>query len=200
MLPPLEGEPPGSDVVVQLKMRNGPHPVKVMSMGVVANLIPLYNFDGKIFLERISMEKTTTITTHHQQFSDDVNVNVLIKNGGWIAIVLSELSVYENAVQIGEFYDLDDAFIYQLVFVYRVYVGNIGNTELRYLTNDDIIFGTMFCNNKDITVPKVALTIEDNIKLLVRTPRGAIVEEDCLCDSKCMLKVMVQVGKAMREK
>ena len=57
----------------------------------------------------------------------------------------------------------------------------------------------MFCNNKDITVPKVALTIED-IKLLVTTPRGAIVEEDCLCDSKCMLKVMVQVGKAMRKK
>ena len=57
----------------------------------------------------------------------------------------------------------------------------------------------MFCNNKDITVPKVALTIED-IKLLVRSPRGAIVEEDCLCDSKCILKVMVQVGKAMRKK
>ena len=73
VLPPLEGEPPGSDVVVQPKMRNGPHPVKVMSMGVVANLIPLCNFDGKIFLERISMEKTATITTHHQQFSDDVN-------------------------------------------------------------------------------------------------------------------------------
>ena len=29
----------------------------------------------------------------------------------------SKLSVYENAVQIGEFYDLDDAVIYQLVFV-----------------------------------------------------------------------------------
>ena len=52
----------------------------------------------------------------------------------------------------------------------------------------------MFCNNKDITVPKVALTIED-IKLLVRTPRGAIVEEDCLCDSKCMLKVWFKSGK-----
>ena len=61
-------------------------------------------------------------------------MNVLIKNGGWIAIVQSELSVYENAGVIGEFYDLNDAVVYQLVFVYRVYVGNNGKTQLKYLT------------------------------------------------------------------
>jgi hypothetical protein len=85
------------------------------------------------------------------------------------------------------------------VFSYRVYVGNNGKTQLKYLTNDDIIFGTMFRNNKDNTVPKVALTIDD-IKLVVRTPPGAIVEEDCSCDSDYMLKAMVRVGAAMREK
>ena len=57
----------------------------------------------------------------------------------------------------------------------------------------------MFRNNKDITVPKVPLTIQD-IKLVVRTPPGAIVEEDCSCDSDYMLKAMVRVGAAMRDK
>ena len=46
--------------------------------------------------------------------------------------------------------------------------------------------------------PQVPLTIED-IKLQGRTPRGAIVVEDCSCDSKYMLKAMVQVEKVMRE-
>ena len=65
VLPPLPGEPPGINTAIQPKMRNRRYPVKVMFMGVVANPIPLCDFDGKIFLERISKQKITTITTHH---------------------------------------------------------------------------------------------------------------------------------------
>ena len=82
MLPIKDGEPLGSNSFVQPKMRSRRYPVKVIFMGVVANLIPSRNFSGKIHLERISKQKTTTAMSHHQQFSDDIHVNSLIKRGG----------------------------------------------------------------------------------------------------------------------
>ena len=115
MLPPREGEPSSSDVVVKPKMRSRQYPVKVMFMGVVANPIPCHNFSGKIHLEHISKQKTTTAMSHHQRFSDNIHVNILIKKGGWKAIVDIELTIYNNAVMVGEFDDLEDAVIESLI-------------------------------------------------------------------------------------
>ena len=53
-------------------------------------------------------------------------------------------------------------------------------------------------NNKDSTVPKVPLTIED-IKLRVWTPHGTIIEEDCSCDSIHVNSNGTGFGKAMRK-
>ena len=95
MLPIKDGEPLGSNSVVQPKMRSRRYPVKVMFMGVVAKPIPSRNFSGKIHLERISKQKTTTAMSHHHQFSDDIYVNGLIKKGGWKAIVDIEFTTYK---------------------------------------------------------------------------------------------------------
>ena len=99
--------------------------------------------------------------SHHQQFSDDIHVNGLIKKGGWKAIVDIEFTTYKNALLVGEFYDLEDAVIDTLVFAYRAFSGEDGNQSLKYLTYTNTIAGTMYRNNKDSTVPKVPLTIND---------------------------------------
>ena len=59
-------------------------------------------------------------------------MNAFIKNGGWKVIVGIEITFDEITSLIGEeFYNLEDAIVYHLIFVYRVYIGNIGNTELK---------------------------------------------------------------------
>ena len=95
MLPIKDGEPLGSNSVVQHKMRSRQYPVKVRFMGVVANPIPSRNFSGKIHLERISKQKTTTAMSHNQRFSDDIHVNGLIKKSEWKAIVDIEFTTYK---------------------------------------------------------------------------------------------------------
>ena len=168
-------------------------------MRVIANPILFHNFSEKINLECISKEKETIAMSHHQRFSDDIHVNVLIKNGGWKAIVVIKITMYENAVLISQLYDVEDAVVDQLVFAYRVvFIGETGNQTLKCLTNNSTIAGALYCNNKESTVPKVPLTI-DNIKLQMRTSCGTIVEKNCWCDSSYMLTAMVWVWKATRK-
>ena len=58
-------------------------------------------------------------------------------------------------------YDLEDAVVDQLVFVYCVFIGETGNQiNIEIFTNNDTIVGTKYNhNNKDSTVSKVPLTI-----------------------------------------
>ena len=54
-----------------------------MFLGVVANVIPSKNFDGKIYLQRVSEEKAYEKMTYNQNFSDDASANGLLKSGQW---------------------------------------------------------------------------------------------------------------------
>ena len=58
-------------------------PVKSMFMGVVGRPIPETQFDGRINLERVSETKVVKSLTAYQNFTDDVILNLQIKNGGW---------------------------------------------------------------------------------------------------------------------
>ena len=66
------------------KMLSQRFPVKSMFMGVVGRPIPYHNFDGKIFLERVSKKRYISKCTAHSNFSDDAIVNAEIKMGKWI--------------------------------------------------------------------------------------------------------------------
>ena len=57
--------------------------IKSMFMGVVANPVPERDFDGKIFLRRISKEEKYKKKSHHQNFTDDASLNSILKNGEW---------------------------------------------------------------------------------------------------------------------
>ena len=103
--------------------------------------------------------------SHHQRFSDDILHKWCNQKVRWKAIaLLIEITMYENALLIDQLtvcYDLEDAVVDQLVFVYCVFIGETGNQiNIEIFTNNDTIVGTKYNhNNKDSTVSKVPLTI-----------------------------------------
>ena len=59
-------------------------------MGVVANPVPERDFDGKIFLRRISKEEKYKKKSHHQNFTDDASLNGQLKDGEWKQLVVDD--------------------------------------------------------------------------------------------------------------
>ena len=191
-------EVPGCAFIPSPKMRSRRYPVKCMFLGCVANPQPERNFDGRIHLERISTPTTTKQKSHHSRFSDDVNINNRIKNGGWRECILqeTETTTEEHAESIGAAFDLDDAVIDRLVFYYRTYVGDDGGNKLVYLKDNGTISGIRR-NNKDSSAPPVAVTIKD-VSIKVEVVKGETMEVDCSCDSAYMMMAMDRVGKKIR--
>ena len=56
---------------------------QAMYLGVVANPVPSKNFDGKIFLQRVSETQKYKQMLHGQNFSNDASTNARIKRGNW---------------------------------------------------------------------------------------------------------------------
>ena len=75
-------EEEGVDCLVRPKILSRRYPVKCMFMGVVARLIKHRNFNEKILLERVSNDQVVNKWTAYTCFSDDVNLNMELKNGG----------------------------------------------------------------------------------------------------------------------
>ena len=69
------------------KMLSRRFPIKTMFMGVVGRPIPHRDFDGKIFMERVSRTKLVATATAHTNFSDDALVNDAMKKGDWRHLV-----------------------------------------------------------------------------------------------------------------
>ena len=99
----------GDDWYAHPKMLSRWYPVKLMFMGVVGRPVPHRNFDGKIFLERVSERKYISKCTAHTNLSDDALVNAEIKNCEWRKLVydlnlhLSDLKgIFKETYALGE--------------------------------------------------------------------------------------------------
>ena len=105
-------EKKGADKIVLPKMLSWRFPVKSIFIGVVGRPIPYHNFDGKIFLERVSKKRYISKCTAHSNFSDDAIVHAEIKMGKWIKYIADfQLSVSELKEIFYLNYDLDYATI-----------------------------------------------------------------------------------------
>ena len=138
-------------------------------MGVVGRPIPHRNFDGKIFLERVSERIPVSKITSHQNFSDDVIINQGIKNGEWRSLFDNEthLVVIEILTKIYKNYALDEIILDRLELQYRTFVGNAGNTKVVRLENNCYIFDILFRTDSDKDLHECILSIHD-ITLKVR--------------------------------
>ena len=159
-----------------------------MYLGVVAKADDTQNrnFNGKIFLKRVSEEVEYKRMTHNQNFSDDADINGQIKNGAWRAYAEGTGGVQtlgELREVLGASFGLEDFIRDRLVIQYKIPGNDGGESTPRYIDGDsDGLEGWM----------------DRDVKLMVRYKRGDKREEDVSCDSKFMTNTMPEVGEAIR--
>ena len=98
-----------------------------MFLRVVANVIPSRNFDGKIFLQRVSKEKAYAQTTCNQNFSNDASANGLLKNSKWkdenIGLVVNGMTLGNLKDDLTNQYQIDEDICKRIVI--RTHVGEL---------------------------------------------------------------------------
>ena len=178
------------------KMRSRRYPVKVMYLGVVANPQEEHNFDGRVYLKRVSNQVTTTRRSTNQRFSDDIDVNTALMKGEWTEVVTNNMRAPEALETISQHYDLDEYVAERLTMKYVSYT-RTGNKETKKL-NANVTMGELGMKTRQDgkTVPLLL----DDLKLGVEVQPGDVVERDCSCDSDYMLRVMPEIGQALRNK
>jgi hypothetical protein len=82
-LPKGNDEEEGIDFVPQPKVRSRRFPVNSMFMTVVGRPVKEKKFDGRTHLEQVSKQVEVKKLTSHQNFTDDVSINLQIKEGAW---------------------------------------------------------------------------------------------------------------------
>ena len=199
-LPPGVHEEVGDDEVPQPKIRSRRFPVKSMFLGVVGRPNEEHNFDGKILLKRVSEEVEMKQNSTNQNFTDDVLVNSDLKSGGWKEVI-DDLNItpHDATDLIADAYGLEDAVRTRLIFQYSTFIGNSGNKKTVTIDDNVVMAGINFRTHPSKDSPPRAIEPND-LTLKVQMYAGDMVEKDCSCDSDFMLKVMDDVGTAIREK
>jgi len=82
---------------------------KVMFMGVVACPQPGYNFDGRVYLSRVSRTKRLARSSRNKRFSVDVDVVNAIVSGVWKRQLVTDGMTVEHLLEeLKTYYDLDE--------------------------------------------------------------------------------------------
>ena len=181
---------------------------KVMFMGVIAR--PISNFlhlflararhdwkNGKIYLKRVSKTKKVARKSRNQKFVPDGNLNEMIKNGDWREHydANADMTVGELLHVIGTYYDMSPWVTDHLCLSY-------GTKRRTKVTRVDLTF----CDDEDVLIAREiklandsvrAITVDD-LTLSVCMKKGDEIQVDCSCDSEFMLRVMGEIGEAMR--
>ncbi len=177
---------PGEEPLAKSKAISRRNACKVMFIGAVANPVPERNFDGKIYLERISKTQKYKRMTCNQNFTYNAPKNVLLKEGDWIKHVKEDMTLLGLRSALQEEYDLDDCIKERLVIHYHI-PGRDGKDKSVYI--DDEAGTVPSCNRLEL----------GGYTLKVQYKAGDTREVDISCDSKFMLEVMHKVGKAIRD-
>lgn len=169
-----------------------------MFMGIVMRPLPYRNVNGKILLKRVSEDIVISALTSHTQFSDDVYVNMSLKNGDWRPLILEHTEMYsdEMVLLVAQNYCLDGYVTDRLEIYTTTLIGNNRNTtdiKLDDLTN---IFSEQIQTDVDKTLPKVNVSTND-ISLCVRYREVDLVTRDTTCDSDFMAGDMRRIEVAL---
>ena len=187
----------GNIQVYQLPwIRSRRFPTKVTFMGVVACPQPRYNFDGRVYLHRVSQTKRLARASKNKRFSVDVDVVQAIVSGEWKRQLMTDgMTVEELLEELRTHYDLDEYVSDRLVIGYETFTRG-GNKKWKWLDSADFLNELGMRTNKD--GEQVAISMED-LELFVQQEAGDEVEEDITCDSNFMIEKIPQIGQALRE-
>ena len=125
------------------KIRSRRYPVKVMFLGVVACPNRDHNFDGRVFLKRVSKVEIVQRISRNQQFSENVYLNDAIKRGAWRELLIDILRVDEALNLIAGYYDLDEFVSERLELSYHTYTGNGAAEKKRVVIKNDQVLSNL---------------------------------------------------------
>ena len=106
-----------------------------MYLGVVAQPVLEFGFDGKVHLERLSKEKSLQQTKQNQNFSDVIEINTQLKQGDWRYVATNDMDIKTLIEVVGEEFMLDEEIIERLEFSYFTYDAN-GKRKQNHLRPD----------------------------------------------------------------
>ena len=180
------------------KIRSRRYPVKVMYFGIVAAPVEDRNFDGRVYLKRVSRRKKLTRATRNSRFSVNVLINqAMVEGTVWRTIIEEEnynISTAEVANTLVEMYDLDEFVGDRLVFSYYTYINN--KKTVKNLADTQTFNELGVRTTEEGT--QVPLTVDD-VSVQVMMRRGDEVDEDITCDSNFMLDTIPDVAQTIRD-
>lgn len=201
VLPPNKaiGETSADSFVPLPCARSRRKPCKVMVLACVGNPEPDHNFNGKIFMERVSKFEPAKVSSHSQRFTNDFKVNNLIKEGLWKDLHVPEMKSHDLFEAIGQHFEIEEYITDRCVLTYYTYArtgktkyikhidlfdseGKGTGVNKRVIYNDRELLGphrTIRTKEREIR----QLTLDDCL-LQVRTKKGMLVEKDTTCDSE----------------
>ena len=180
------------------RLRSRRFPTKVMVQGIVACPIEEHDFDGKIYLERVSESYHSTRNSFNQNISKYYEVNYELKNGGWKDLFLpyemfADMNIRDAIESIGEVYELED--IDDLCFSFKNY-SCTGVTKKWVRMLEGTLLQNRFITDKHAIRRPLSmddLTLHRNIK------PGTTLLRDTNCNSRYMLENVHSIGKAIRK-
>ena len=140
-LPKANFEAEGADKLKVRKVISRRHSLKTMFITVVSAPNEEHDFDGKIFIERISNAKTAERTVYRQQFHYNRDINQMLKDGEWRILYPENdptLTLGEFQELIADNVELDDDVREYLTFRYETYTARRKKRIVDLLEGDSL--------------------------------------------------------------
>ena len=201
ILPPNKaiGETDKDAAVNVPRCRTRRHPCKTMFLAIVAPPNKDKKFDGKILIKRVCDTVAQKKGSYHQRFSIDYHTNHLIKAGDWRHLHVKNMTPSCLFDAVASTYELDEHEAARLVLTYHTHTKS-GEKVFKKLNDND--GDKIICDQKIVTSPGAKerkIQLED-LTLQVEVLSGEHVLRDCSCDSKFMLSMIDEAGRAIRSK
>ena len=99
--------------------------MKVMYLRVLASPLDEHDFDGRIYLTRVSRRRKVTYASRNSRFSIHLEANEQLSKGEWHTFVTEESAIKVNNLRekVIEKYNLDEFVGKRLTFYFEIYTG-----------------------------------------------------------------------------
>ena len=159
-------------------------------MAAVANPEPIHDFDGKIFLKRVSETKQYAKKTYTSMYHDHVAMNEEIKRS-WRSTITSQMNAQDAIQAIVNEYGLE----LTAAKLHLRYYKTAARGPYHTLAANEVIGA---CKIRDVTRGIAREVTVEDLQLQVLREAGESFESDLTCDSEFMKIWMPRVGEAMR--
>jgi hypothetical protein len=201
-LPHQEGEESGAANYQPERVASRRFATKVMFAGVVACPHPEHDFDGKIYLKRVSETVEAKKSVYFKQIVDEYEANTLLHKswrGLHLPAIMENMKVFELLNSLIEFdeFCLDEDIREALVLRYCTYPSSTTDKK-KWVTmkEDQLLLQPNIRRKQGGALEPIKV---DDIHLFSVRRAGEFFERDVNCDSAWMKVHMIEMGEAIRK-